>query len=641
MITPLLLSLAPPCPPSLPKPAPRVLVNELQVDPVGPDAGFEWIELAILDPVPVGALDGWSLADQDGATVFDFPLGASFAPGWSVCVILGDERPGVLSADLASRRATAWFRGPTTGDLLGNDAGGLGLRDATGALVDFVAWGHGAPPTGSLWSAAVGSGAWADGDFVDLAFDAPGPVFPGATFGRDRDATDSDRAADWSGNGGADAAGATPAQRNDRRVEDVEGLIERSQELFVHALASYGSSPSQPARFSVPSSAFDLVEVVDLPGIAFEVRALHDFTVQDAVTGTVETWSGTLIARSEPCPGRCVRLAISGGVAGPSQDGLSLSWAHERSGFGGRVLADVQSSSLVLTLGGVDHPRDTVSDQRTELVAEGHQRCTIQRTETNWGNAASFDATLVLDVQDVSPSRRTVDSTMTMLHPALAAPALDAAPSSAGPTVTEVANATLDFTSPEEYTSTRSVEYYLGGDLVGTVAAGDPEVAVVQRTAGAAGDVLGSFSSVRTVPVRAADGTPLFDLEVRSDRDVTRVGGKETTWITTTYERVEPDQTVTPLGSESFHVDPPTQTTWNKGNPGATVTLYGDSSPEVSTRRMMSEAVVPFGLWALCARVAGSMAATTPATLGVGGGVGATGAAAACTAAGLTWMAFQ
>ena len=110
---------------------PLLRITALLPDPVqeGPDADYEWIEIANLGSTSVG-LGGFSLQDNAAAVLLpDLPL----VPGGVVVV-------GAPRADVASAVLLHLLTGPI-GNGLGNGGDRLALLTADGELLDVVSWG--------------------------------------------------------------------------------------------------------------------------------------------------------------------------------------------------------------------------------------------------------------------------------------------------------------------------------------------------------------------------------------------------------------------------------------------------------------------------------------------------------------------
>ena len=67
---------------------PRVVVNEVEADPAGPDAGKEWVELYNADPEETADLSLWTLRSTHGVTQsLTLPSGTTLAPGARLVIV--------------------------------------------------------------------------------------------------------------------------------------------------------------------------------------------------------------------------------------------------------------------------------------------------------------------------------------------------------------------------------------------------------------------------------------------------------------------------------------------------------------------------------------------------------------------------
>ncbi len=152
----------------------RVVINELLPNPVGTDAGFEWVELYNSHPSASVRLDGWTVRGATSGNGFSirytFPNGVEIEPG--AYLLVGES--GVSGADVVA----------TLG--LPNGSGGDGVRlvDCAGNVADTV--------------------VYADGGNSDEVFDDSGDVAEsvalsppeGASLARKLNGVDTDRSGD-------------------------------------------------------------------------------------------------------------------------------------------------------------------------------------------------------------------------------------------------------------------------------------------------------------------------------------------------------------------------------------------------------------------------------------------------------------
>lgn len=124
---------------------PRVVLNEVELDPAGPDAGAQWVEVLNAADMSVD-MSGWTI-EADGGVVHAFAQGASLGPGERVVVAfdaalphaatlalfdgLGNVRdPGAALAD-ADDDARTWQRAPDGGDAWSFAAGTPGAPNSS------------------------------------------------------------------------------------------------------------------------------------------------------------------------------------------------------------------------------------------------------------------------------------------------------------------------------------------------------------------------------------------------------------------------------------------------------------------------------------------------------------------------------
>lgn len=149
-----------PNPNTVPKPgaAPGYTVNhspvvfsELLVDPMGPDAGNQFVE--ILNTASMNSdIGGWVISD--GNATFTFPFGFQIGANSRVVVRLA-----------ASGSATPAMQFAASFSVLPQTQGSIALLRGGNEVVDFLQWG-GSP--NSYESAASSSQVWPSGDFVNL-----------------------------------------------------------------------------------------------------------------------------------------------------------------------------------------------------------------------------------------------------------------------------------------------------------------------------------------------------------------------------------------------------------------------------------------------------------------------------------------
>lgn len=627
--------------PSQPAPheLPAVVLSEVHWDPIGSDAGSEWIELAV-----TGGLEEWDLSDHTienglGQVLYKFPP-QKVRLGDTLLVSLGANRPTLAAKNLTHGHTHLLFSGQTKKDCLANAGDCLGLRSPDGTLVDFVVWGS-APPSGSaLLAEAVDSGQWKAGDWVSTAYDADGPTHPGQTIGRDRRATDLDRAADWAGNGGPQAAGASPGAANAIDVENVGGLIELAQEAVNAAFLVYGSSTQELLRFAVHDSSFAAIDVKDHPGFHWEFDAQHSFTVEDTIAGGgPELWVGAFHHAFDETGPRAYRLAIQGQIQSPSGNRLSVDLTVDRGGYGGPQIEEVQAIDLSLTLNGVDLPFHSTNRTTSTLKGPGLVELHSVRAETSWGGQAD-SSELTLLTQDVGETSRTftfdIASTPFGRYPTLGSP---------GTTSTDVVQVTgngdATFTGMESSTvRIQSMTVRHNGQVRARIMPSDPASFAQKREAGTPGDATGTLRVTSHFPVYDATGSSvLLDFGHSEVVTVTQAMGKSvadsavdllvngTTWRSGAFF-VDPPQTYIPP-PDDYQVAPPSygKTGGNGGGVVRDIVRVGGSL-----------AIAFYCVLGAASSAAGS-AAAVPVTGGASlvGLVGTQKIALACAAGSILW----
>lgn len=548
--------------------SPGPVLNEVHFDPIGPDGGFEWIEIA----APGGAaLGGWRLEDLNGVLLYTFPPGASIPAAGHALIVLGPPRPGWMAVLPPS--VPVQYTG-TTWDAISNDPGALLLRNASGQVADFVAWSLGAVPSGPAYQEAVAAGEWPAGGFVDLSVSSGSPRLPGETIGRAQDSSDTDSPSDWAANGGPDAVGQTPGQRNDADVENQEGLIELQQELVNRAFLAYGLPPAEPLRFSVTKSDVDSVLVKSVAGAsAYSVSAQHTFFVTDQKTGLQETWTGSLESVFSSPGNRKASVTVQGTLQAGT-DALRLDYRRQRSGFGGVTVSDDETTSLGLKLNGVEYPIDTTSSHETEMLAANRIEERVNRTESNWSTTTPMLLTLQRTTNWSGESRADL-SWSVQIHDFSGYPPLGSPPTSAPVVLDETGSGTLTLTSPEEYRiDAGKVTYSVGGTVVGQSAGS--RIVEVRRIQGVPGDVLGTFTvDADTIIDDGLGGPPIADVRLDDRQDLLLDGSKHvTSWQTSM------SSSGAAVASAELYIDPPVQTIVQQSRVVNITTVYDGVDPD-------------------------------------------------------------
>lgn len=186
----------------------QLVINEVAFDPVGADAGNEWIE--IFNPGPDGvALKGWLLS----TTQTPRPLAL---PGWTIpagrylVIHLGQGTDSSFVSGSIGR-----FHTGTREAALDNDGGEIALyacSPSPACLVDYFAYAFSdSIVRGPGYQHALAVQKWPDAAVFDDGLFAQ----EGHTLGRDSRSTDTNDPVDWAGWGGIHATGSTAGGRNE------------------------------------------------------------------------------------------------------------------------------------------------------------------------------------------------------------------------------------------------------------------------------------------------------------------------------------------------------------------------------------------------------------------------------------------
>ncbi len=202
-----------------------LLLNEVMFRPKAFGNPFEtsaWVELFNSSFLPV-VLDDVRLLNLAGDELV-LPK-VTIPPEGYFLVVLGD---GVNDLDLTDGRGVVFFDGVSFS--LGESSGALGLVEATGAFLDFVAWHD--PRSGRAflggpaYTRAVAAGEWPADSVFETRFrvGATGKVHTlraGDSMGRDATGGDRNRPRDWFTRGGRDAAKPSPGldNRTEKKAE--------------------------------------------------------------------------------------------------------------------------------------------------------------------------------------------------------------------------------------------------------------------------------------------------------------------------------------------------------------------------------------------------------------------------------------
>jgi hypothetical protein len=537
-------------------PTPRLVITEFLPTTVGSDAGHEWIEIANAG-LGDASLAGLQLIDGQLQTLYTFADDAKLPAGHTGLVFLGPHRPGVAEWLELTPELAVFFSGHAPEDLLGDAAGGLALCDADGAIVDAVIYGTDDTATlEPLFQLAQDAGTWSDG-YVDVSFSSPSPSHADGSIGRSHYAVDTDGPADFAGDGGPDGAGSSPGAPNTVDVMGFNKLLFHAQEVANSAFYAYSNTTQQLGRFQVVSSELNLIQPEDLPGLAYEVTALHTFDVIDALGGPAPVkWTGMLTARFEPLDDRGYRAIVEGELVADSDNFLELVSEITLDRFGTPSRRDVQDNAWALTLDGQRYPISVHAEKLTRLVSASRTSFESHRQATLWDGVAPQSASLVL-IQD-RLGEDSYQETWTSSSPNPVLPAyLGAAVPQLG-TLTRHGSAqrtgvTADQPGTLKY---QRFDTFLGKQLVSRLADGSPANFAIERASGIQGDLLGTFTQalqLPIVPVSPSGSTgPQIDygmqvIETSSLNDGKLVARSQGLWT----------RNGSPLGTIARFVDPP------------------------------------------------------------------------------------
>ncbi|MBI2092391.1 MAG: lamin tail domain-containing protein [Deltaproteobacteria bacterium] len=193
-------------------------INEILYDPVGADAGLEWVELFNKSPEPQN-VGGFTLTNREAV-----PLAT--LPDWTMppCSYLAVHFGHGTNDDTFINGAAHFFNGPAAEpfDNSRDEAALYSGEPSTETIEDFVAYSDaGEIAEGHAFNHAKTAGIWQAGDFFDTSGAAQKdttltPVFvaEGDSIGRDRYSTDTNASADWHALGGIDSFGITLGAEN-------------------------------------------------------------------------------------------------------------------------------------------------------------------------------------------------------------------------------------------------------------------------------------------------------------------------------------------------------------------------------------------------------------------------------------------
>lgn len=213
--------------------SPDIKINEIMFDPMGDDAGSEWIEI-YNSGTETQNINGWTISNRGGTTDATLP-DWDFPSDTYLVVHFGT---GTNDNDFSDGNGS-FYTGidvKVFNNLEDECALYKGSPSAS-TITDFVSWNFdGDYDPGLAHDYAVSAGIWSDGDYFDILYEPKGyRLVEGDTIGRDKDSTDTNKPEDWYGHGGVDANGPTPGERN----------------LFIPQIFFIEASNSPPKKWTV------------------------------------------------------------------------------------------------------------------------------------------------------------------------------------------------------------------------------------------------------------------------------------------------------------------------------------------------------------------------------------------------------
>lgn len=365
-----------------PQPAvPDVVLNEVMFDPQGNDSdckwGSEWVELYVNRPTDLAQ---WSLRDNNGNLIAALPSVQIPAQTY-VQILLGGLAAYELDDDPTDGRYSLTL-GLALADHLPNaqnagEGGGLRLRQ-NGVLRDELYWGNGAAPPGS------------GGRFVDVSFASGIPLNEGDTLGRAADpiADYSATLADWDRNGGANAAGPTPAERNGVYPTDADDILKWSQAGVCEIINAWLYMTDQEGSIQFTGASVANVSTVIAGGV-LEVTADHQLA---AVVGggTIGAIAGTLVARlekDEAAGNVGYSLFLTGVMTCTAGWSMDIDYAKDLTGFHTNAITGATATSVVYSEDGVDYPFSNTVVRTMTRTGEHTWQMTDSRSGSDYGGA--------------------------------------------------------------------------------------------------------------------------------------------------------------------------------------------------------------------------------------------------------------
>ncbi len=206
----------------------NVLINEIMSDPLGDDAGNEWIEL--YNNGDDTSIDGWVISNSDGNAIATLPDWL-FPHDTYLVVVFGN---GVNDNDFSDGNAMFYTGGSQ--EVFDNNMDECALYNGNpnvNSIIDFISYCYEEAYTqGTAYGYARNAGIWDENEYFNPLI-KPSPyvsrrrwINEGYSIGRDSYSNDTNTPQDWDSSGGADAFKATFGRCN----LDAFGII--NQELL-------------------------------------------------------------------------------------------------------------------------------------------------------------------------------------------------------------------------------------------------------------------------------------------------------------------------------------------------------------------------------------------------------------------------
>jgi len=241
-----------------------LILNELLFNPNGPDGGNEWIELT--NPSnETRNISGWMISNKTGIAVVSLPNWD--VPGYAYLIV----HFGNGTNDSNFTDGSGHFYYNHTGEIFNNSKDECGLFNSipgNSSIIDFISWSSDEQPSkGEAFKYAINAGRWTSGDYLNISW-TKNSVSDGESIGRDRNSTDTDKAADWSSHGGKDAYFPTPGSANKGPLYSADDGILLTQTQANLILIHYG--------YDVLNSSHEVIEKRESENDV-NVSAVHSF----------------------------------------------------------------------------------------------------------------------------------------------------------------------------------------------------------------------------------------------------------------------------------------------------------------------------------------------------------------------------